>query len=173
LGKTVALRPGAAESVGAVALKGGLNKEKVIQQKHAQAMEHPEEITAAADEFFKMLRGADYAAFLKPNADWRRFPLVNFYQTHHWFDAMVTWMSRTFQTNPIVQVELGQVLPSPKKLNNVEGLPAVPYRVTLKDGTVLEGTLPFEYNFDGNKGHWHGLEGVDWHLQYPKGLPPR
>ena len=173
LGKAIELRPASAETVGNIVLKDGLNKARVIEQKHARANDQTQEITLAAEEFFKKLRTADYDYFLKPGADWQRFPLFNFYQTHHWFDVMVTWMSRTFKTNPIVNVELGQVFPTPKKFNGVEGLPTVPYKVTLKDGTLLEGNLPFEYNFDGNKGHWHGLEGVDWHLQYPKGLPAR
>ncbi len=173
LGKSLELRPAAAETLGNIVLKNGLNKAKVIRQKHAQAMEQTEEITFAAEAFFKKIQNADYDYFLQPNANWQRFPLVNFYQTHHWFDVMVTWMSRTFKTNPIVTVELGQVFPNPKKLNGVEGLPTVPYKVTLKDGTLLQGDLPFEYNFDGNQGHWHGLEGVDWHLQYPNGLPGR
>jgi len=35
----------------------------------------------------------------------------------------------------------------------------------LQDGTVLDGDLPFEYNFDDDEGRWYGIHGIDWHLR--------
>jgi hypothetical protein len=128
-------------------------------------LQQPQEITQAAQELFRKIRSADYDYFLKQPAEWRRFPIVGYYQTYKWFDELVQWMSKTFKANPITNVEVGQVFANPEKLNGHDGLPAVPYRLTLKDETVLEGNLPFEYNFDGNQGHWHGLHGIDWHLR--------
>ncbi|HWH71895.1 MAG TPA: carboxypeptidase-like regulatory domain-containing protein [Candidatus Sulfotelmatobacter sp.] len=165
LGKAVEVRPGQTEDLGTIVLTNGLDKAKVIREKQAHALEQPQEVTQAAQELFARIRQADYDYFLKPGADWQRFPIVGSYQTHQWFDTLVTWMSTTFKTNPIVTVELGQVFANPKAFNRQTGLPTVPYKLTLQNGRVLEGNLPFEYNFDGAKGHWHGLEGIDWHLQ--------
>lgn len=165
LGRAVEVRPGQLEDLGEITLKNGSNKSSIIWEKHARALDQPHEITQAANELFEKIRTADYDYFLKPRANWQRFPIVGFYQTHHGFDNLVVWMSTTFKTNPIVKVELGKVVASPKEVNGQKGLPTVPYRLTLKDGSLLQGNLPFEYNFDGNKGHWHGLEGIDWHLQ--------
>ena len=64
---------------------------------------------------------------------------------------------RNFSKNPIISVKLDAVFLD--KSNR----PAVPYKLTLKDGTILEGILPFGYNVR-NKG-WYGIEGIDWHLQ--------
>ena len=73
-------------------------------------------------------------------------------------------MSHTFKTNPIAKVELGQVFANAKKINGQKGLPTVPYKLLLQDGTALEGALPFEYNFDNGQGQWFGIQGIDWHL---------
>ena len=165
LGKAIEARPGQAEDLGNVVLKAGLKKAKVIRDNYARALQQPQEITQAAQEFFKKIRTADYDYFLKDPADWQRFPIFGYYQTYKWYDELVQWMSRTFRTNPITSVQLGQVFASPKKVNGHDGLPTVPYRLTLKDGTLLEGDLPFEYNFDGRQGRWYGVEGIDWHLR--------
>ncbi len=165
LGRAFEIRPGQVESLGDIALKTGLNTASIIREKHAHALDQPQEITQAASDLFDKIRKADYDYFLKPRANWQRFPIVGFYQTHQWFDNLVVWMSASFKTNPIANVELGKVFACPKEFNGQKGLPSVPYRLTLKDGSTLQGDLPFEYNFDGNKGHWHGLEGIDWHLQ--------
>ncbi|OHB67956.1 MAG: hypothetical protein A2Y76_01175 [Planctomycetes bacterium RBG_13_60_9] len=44
------------------------------------------------------------------------------------------------------------------------GWPTVPYKLTLKDGTTLAGNLPFNYDINQGRGHWQGMEGLDWHL---------
>ncbi|HUW19580.1 MAG TPA: hypothetical protein VMW16_09780 [Sedimentisphaerales bacterium] len=159
------LGPGQTRDLGDVTLEHGLDKEKMIRQKHTHAMEHPDEIVQAAEQLFAKIRNADYDYFLKENADWRDFPIVGYYQTHHWFDVLVKWISKTFKENPIVAVELGKVFENPEAINDKKGLPTVPYKLTLKDGTVLQGNLPFEFNFDGDIPHWHGIHGIDWHLQ--------
>ena len=74
-------------------------------------------------------------------------------------------LTTTFSTNPIVNIELGQPFANPTKLNGQKALPTVPYKLTLKDGAVLQGNLPFQYEFDNQTSHWFGLHGIDWHLQ--------
>jgi len=159
------LKPGERKNLGKMTLTSGLDMEKTISEKHAGAMEHPEEIVEAAEQLFEKIRNADYEYFLKKDVHWSNFPIVGYYQTHHWFDVLVKWICTTFKDNPIVQVELGEVFKNPEMLNQNTGLPTVPYKLTLKDGTVLGGNLPFEYNFDGGKGHWHGIHGIDWHIK--------
>jgi protocatechuate 3,4-dioxygenase beta subunit len=159
------LKPGERKNLGKMTLRNGLDMEKTISEKHAGAMEHPEEIVEAAEQLFEKIRNADYEHFLKKDVHWSSFPIVGYYQTHHWFDVLVKWICTTFKDNPIVRVELGEVFKNPEVINQKTGLPTVPYKLTLKDGTVLEGNLPFEYNFDGGKGHWHGIQGIDWHIK--------
>lgn len=165
LGESFELKPGETKELGGIILKNGLDMEKTISEKHAGAMEHPEEIVEATEQLFEKIRNADYEHFLKKDVHWNSFPIVGYYQTHHWFDHLVKWICTTFQDNPIIQVELGEVFENPEIINKKKELPTIPYKLTLKDGTVLEGNLPFEYNFDGGKGHWHGIQGIDWHLK--------
>jgi protocatechuate 3,4-dioxygenase beta subunit len=165
IGQPFELKPGETKDLSVIILKEGLDKEETVRQKHAHAMEHPEEIVQAAEQLFEKIRNADYDRFLKKNSNWRDFPIVGFYQTHHWFDVLVKWLCETFRENPIVAVELGEVFKNPDVINDKKELPTVPYKVTLKDGTVLQGSLPFEFNFDGDTPHWHGIHGIDWHLQ--------
>jgi len=165
LGDPVELVPGDSRNVGDLTLADGLDMDKTIERKHAQAMEHPDEVREAARQLFDKIRQANYQRFLGKGVSWQQFPIVGCYMTHHWFDVLVKWMCETFQDNPIVQVELGEVFANTHEVHGYTGLPTVPYNVTLRDGTVLEGCLPFEYNFDGDVGHWHGLQGIDWHLE--------
>jgi len=165
LGGPFELKPGERKNLGKIILTSGLDMEKTISAKEAGAMEHPEEIVEAAELLFEKIRNADYEHFLKKGVNWSSFPIVGYYQTHHWFDVLVEWICTTFKDNPIVQVEFGEVFENPEVINQKTGLPTVPYKLTLKDGTILEGNLPFEYNFDGGKGHWHGIQGIDWHIK--------
>jgi protocatechuate 3,4-dioxygenase beta subunit len=165
LGESFEIKPGSGRDLGRIILGNGLDMEKTIRDKHAGAMEHPKEIVQAAEQFFEKIRNADYEHFLEKGAHWSSFPIVGYYQTHHWFDVLVKWICTTFKDNPIVQVELGEVFKNPEVINQKTGLPTIPYKLTLKDGSVLEGNLPFEYNFDGGKGHWHGIHGIDWHIK--------
>ena len=165
VGGSFELKPGERKDLGEIILKNGLDKPKTISEKHAGAMKHPEEIIQAAEQLFEKIQNADYEHFLKKGVHWSSFPIVGYYQTHHWFDVLVKWICTTFKDNPIVKVELGEVYKNPKVFNEKNELPTIPYKLTLKDGTVLEGNLPFEYNFDGGKGHWHGIQGIDWHIK--------
>ncbi|MBN2132007.1 MAG: carboxypeptidase regulatory-like domain-containing protein [Sedimentisphaerales bacterium] len=165
LGDPVELTPGDSRSVGDLTLADGLDTDKTIKRKHAHAMEHADEVREAAEQLFDKIRAADYERFRGEEASWPQFPIVGYYMTHHYFDVLVQWMCETFQGNPIVRVELGAVFANEHEVHGYTGLPTVPYKVVLKDGTVLEGCLPFEYNFDGDVGHWHGLQGIDWHLE--------
>jgi len=134
--------------------------EKEIQARHVStAMQHPDQIKTAAQRLFEAIRSADYQRHAS-GADWRHFlPQGIDYAIHHHGDSWVRWICRTFKDNPIRTVDLGEVF------KNDEGLPTVPYKVTLMDGRVLEGNLPFTYL--AREGCWMGVEGLDWHLQYP------
>jgi len=165
LGGPAELTPGACKDVDDLTLADGLDMDETIERKHAQAMDQPEEVREAAQQLFDKIRRADYERFLGNGASWQQFPIVGYYMTHHWFDVLVKWMCETFRNNPLVRVELGAVFANEYEVHGYKGLPTVPYKVTLRDGTVLEGCLPFEYNFDGDVGHWHGLQGIDWHLE--------
>jgi hypothetical protein len=165
VGGSFELKPGERKYLDEIILKNGLDKPKTISEKHAGAMEHPEEIVEAAEQFFEKIQSADYEHYLKKNVSWNSFPIVGYYQTHHRFDHLVKWICTAFKDNPIIQVELGEVFKNSEVINQKEELPTIPYKLTLRDGTVLEGNLPFEYNFDGGEGHWHGIHGIDWHLE--------
>jgi len=158
LGKAIEARPGQAEDLGNVVLKARSQKAKVIRDKYARALQQPQEITQAAQEFSRRFAPPITTTSSKTprigNAS--RYSVI--IRPYKWYDELVQWMSRTFRTNPITSVQLGQVFASPKKVNGHDGLPTVPYRLTLKDGTLLEGDLPFEYNFDGRQGRWYGLK---------------
>ena len=79
------------------------------------------------------------------------------YQTYENYPKHRKWIKDTFTKNPIIAVKLDTVFLD--KSNR----PAVPYKLTLKDGTILEGVLPFQY--DPKNKSWFGTEGIDWHLQ--------
>jgi len=151
--------------LGVVSLTGGIDKEKVLRDKRTHALENPEEITEAAQRLFDGIRDADYDQILKSyvNGRWKKdgykkFPPLNYTVYTNW-PGFALWCCRTFKENPIVEIELGDVF------LNRNNLPTVPYKLTLQDGIVLSGNLPFEYNFDGGEGHWHGIQGIDWHLK--------
>jgi hypothetical protein len=165
LGQPVEIKPGETKNFRDIILKQGLNKEEIISEKHAHALEHPEQITQAARRLFERIRDTDYDHFLTDNANWHDFPTAGFYMANRWHDLLVKWMCKTFKDNPIVSIELGEVFAGDKVIKGSKGWPTVAYKLTLKDGSVLEGDLAFEFNFDGDVPHWHGMEGIDWHLQ--------
>ncbi len=161
--------------------RGGRDWKKAIQdEKITYAMEHPEEVVQAAEELFAKIRNADYAytlGYLSENGrwkedGWKKFPAHNYYMVSSNWAGWAEWICKTFIDNPIVSVKVGNMFPGKEVIIGRKGWPTVPYKLTLKDGSVLEGNLPFEYNFDGGKGHWHGMEGLDWHKRYKSGLSP-
>ena len=151
--------------LGVVSLTGGTDKEKVLRDKRAHALENPEEIIEAAQLLFDSIRDADYDQILNSYVNgrwkkdgWKKFPPLH-YQVYTNWPGFALWCCRTFKENPIIDIELGDVF------LNKNNRPTVPYKLTLQDGTVLDGNLPFEYNFGGDQGHWHGIQGIDWHLR--------
>lgn len=115
---------------------------------------NPEPIVKIANAIFDAIRKADYDRWLNGEG-WQSFPLVRYYQTNQWYDALVPWICKTFKADPIRDVALGQVF------KNEDGLPAIPYKLTLTSGKVMEGTLPFNLN---QNGEWYARWGLDWHL---------
>ncbi len=163
------LKPGQDRDAGTITLKAGLNKKQIVQDHNSHGMEYAQEVRAAAQSLFEKIKTADYEHYLKPGVHWSEFPIVGYYQTDHWFDVLVRWMCATFKDNPIVDVRLGQTFLNPAEINGKKDLPTVPYELTLKNGRKLKGNLPFEYTFDGGEPHWHGLHGIDWHLNEANG----
>jgi protocatechuate 3,4-dioxygenase beta subunit len=167
-GQTFELKPGATKDLGRLALRNGLDKEAVVREKNAHAMDYATEVHQAAEQLFEKIRTADYQHFLQKGVPWNDFPIVGYYMTDHWFDVLVEWICTTFSKNPIVKVELGEVFINPEDVYGKKNLPTVPYKLTLQDGTRLEGNLPFSFDFDNDMPHWHGLGGIDWHLGRPE-----
>jgi beta-lactamase regulating signal transducer with metallopeptidase domain len=124
----------------------------------AQAMKRPAQFTGMARKLFESIRTADYARYLgsDPHA-WDGFPAD--YRVDTDYPGWVKWMCTTFSKNPIVDVQLGTVF------KNAEGRPTVPYRLTLKDGRVLAGSLPFYVDVSRENTTWQAGTGLDWHLQ--------
>jgi len=162
------LKPGAAQDLGGIALKNGLDKEAVAREKNAHALEYAAEVRLAAEQLFEKIRTANYARYLPKDAPWGDFPIVGYYRTDHRFDTLIQWICTTFSKNPIVKVELGTVFLNTSAVFGKRNLPTVPYHLTLQNGTGLEGNLPFEFTLDGPTPHWHGLGGIDWHLSNPR-----
>lgn len=86
-----------------------------------------------------------------------RRPDVGLYWVENDRPEWTQWVCRHFRTNPIVQVELGGVA------FQASGRREIPYKMSLKNHTALEGVLPFEWR--PNSGQWEGIGGLDWHLQ--------
>lgn len=133
-------------------------EEEIRKKKHEFALEHTEVIKTAAKELFDAIRNADYEHHYH-GSNWRSFlPEAIDYQVHHHFDSWVRWVCKTFKDNPIKSVEIGAVF------KGKDGLPAVSYKVSLRDGRELKGVLPFRYM--PRQKYWMGIQGIDWHLQY-------
>lgn len=123
--------------------KGGRDwKQAIKDEKVRQALKQPEIIEKVAKDFFNKLRQVP--------------PIVGPYQTYTNYPKHRKWIKETFSKNPIVSVNLGAAFLD--KSNR----PAVPYKLILKDGAILEGVLPFQY--DAKNKRWYGIEGIDWHL---------
>jgi hypothetical protein len=153
-------------------------QEEMAKPEYPRAFGHPEIIREAADKLFAAIRSADY----DNPGDWREFPPGQPYRVRTNYPRWVAWVCQNFGKNPIQSVELGDVLRSDGRLafkvtrpngSVREGeparadsdRPAVPYTLTLQDGTMLEGVLPFYYN--ARSGSWSGDRGLDWHMVEP------
>jgi len=140
-------------------------EEEIRKEKHELAFEKSEVIKTAANQLFDSIRNVDYKQH-SGGRNWRHFlPEALDYEVHHDFPYWVQWVCKTFTGNPIQSVELGEV----SKGQN--GLPAVSYKVSLRDGRELKGVLPFRYM--PREGYWMGIQGIDWHLQYPDATKPK
>lgn len=128
------------------------------QEAIARAMDRPEQFISTAHKLFQDIRGADYQYFLtstKPDVS-EEFPADYCAETA--FDRWVNWVCTTFSTNPITDVQLG------KAFRGQDGLPVVPYTLTLKDGGTLSGELPFHCSVEDGRIVWQATTGLDWHL---------
>ena len=148
------------------AWKYGDDWENEIQKKkHKDAFKNPDVIKTAAKKLFDAIRNADYKRHYD-GRNWQNFlPQSTDYQVHHHFPSWVQWVCKTFKNNPIEFVGLGEVS------KGQYGLPAISYKLNLRDGRELEGTLPLRYMPRQNV--WMGVQGIDWHLQYPEATKPK
>lgn len=137
-----------------------------LREAYREAMEQPESILRMATLLFKRLRSADYDYYLNTTDRemWKEF-LYPGYTVERDRPGWMNWVCTTFRENPIAEVELGEAL------LGEYGRPTVPYRLTLEDGSVLDGGLAFMYVPDTNDGcrtgNWSAMEGLDWHLRDP------
>jgi beta-lactamase regulating signal transducer with metallopeptidase domain len=145
-------------------------REIIREEKIKGAIKHPEEIVQTAQKLFQDIRDAEYEHVLSYYSDgkwredgWKKFELN--YTVYTDWPNFALWACRTFKNNPIVSVKLGKVFISDKEIWDKTGYPSVHYKLTLQDGSILEGDLPFEYSFKEDEGHWHPIHGIDWHLQ--------
>ncbi len=138
-------------------------KKQMVLPKLQNWQQHQKPIRKDALRLFEAIRHADYAypdhfrPFLGSNAE---------YQPKKEYNAWMTWVSQHFRTNPVVAVDLGKVA------LNTNGLPALPYKLRLRNDEQLEGVLPMNWNPGSQQ--WYGVGGLDWHLpqESPKQAPP-
>jgi hypothetical protein len=144
----------------------------ITQQKQEQALQDPAIIKQVASDFFEGISSWVYDS--KDASDTRGLPPYGVQTAHN---EWRTWIRENFRDNPIVSIELGEVykhsgaiaykMIQPSGAVNEgqfagSGGPAVPYKLTLRNGTVLEGSLPFVYSPFTQR--WQGQYGLDWHL---------
>lgn len=152
-------------------------RQQLREEKLKEALEHPEIITKAAQQLFDKIKNAKYKRILKyynynkgkwKRDGWKKFPTWNYYRVARNYPGFAHWMCEMLKDNPIASVELGEVFVIEKAKMPYAKVdrPAVPYKVTLKDGTLLQGRVPFEYTTQYPVApHWHAIGGIDWHLQ--------
>jgi prepilin-type processing-associated H-X9-DG protein len=148
-----------------------MERQSSVPEAMRDPLAHADEIKAAAAQLFERLRTADYADILLHYRDgkfdsegWKKFPTHGLYMVHTDYPSFALWCCTHFKDNPIVQVRLGEVFIGNALVIGKTGWPTVPYKLTLKDGVTLAGDLPFDYIISQGQGHWHGMEGIDWHL---------
>ena len=149
------------------------HRDSIQKRMITSARANPQEVQTAARVLFEAIRTADYNRDWKHGNKWNRFlPNTCAYMASSGFDVWVFWICDNFKNNPIQDVEVGEVAwrKSPNPMYGSE-VAVVGYKLTLKDGTVLEGKLPFFYSPED--GVWNGMEGLDWHIKYPSGLPAK
>jgi peroxiredoxin/outer membrane lipoprotein-sorting protein len=128
----------------------------------AKVAKSADAVSAAAKRLFQAIRDADYNKDWSKPKDWKQFPAKDVsYDVNRGYPAWVKWVCNKFKADPIVDVQLGKVFA------DSEGRPAVHFRLTLKDGEILQGDLPFiRNNRSGHEyGNLTGIDALDWHLQ--------
>ena len=150
---------------------GRIERETTVPEALRDPLRHAGEIKEAAAHLFERLRTADYADILSHYRDgkwdpegWKKFPTQGLYMVHTDYPSFALWCCTHFKDNPIIDVQLGDVFIGDALVIGKTGWPTVPYKLTLKDGSILAGNLPFNYDLNQGSGHWHGMEGIDWHL---------
>lgn len=133
---------------------GGDWEKQVIAAKLRNWTNETNAIRQAAQRLFDAIHRADYD---RPG-DWSTFPSPDVdYTVRRDYPGWMRWICEHFRTNPIVSVDLGEVFQDEK------GRPTVPYKLTQKDGTRLQGNLPFKWNAYAQM--WGGVHGLDWHRE--------
>ncbi len=162
LGEAVEIEPGAVKAFGEISLAGGIDKAVAIEQLFDQVVAEPTELLAAARRLLEAVRDADYTA----SDAWRDF-IDPEYCVYTNYPAWVRWVCANLKANPIETIELGDVSRGATEGHwaGHQNIPAVPYKLTLRDGKVLQGVLQFDYNLDEE--YWMGMYGLDWHLDNP------
>ena len=142
---------------------------KVLRaRQHQMALGEPDRVKAAAQALFDTLRSMDHNVIDGVSERHR-----SLYDPYRGYDEWVGWILRTFAANPVASVTLGTVfvyesghpMVEPHRYNpDFSGYPTVPYELSLRDGTVLAGYLPFEYQVQSQT--WLGKYGLDWHWEH-------
>jgi len=125
---------------------------KLREAKHRNALADAPAIKQAAERLIEAIRKADY----EHPGDWESFPAPDVdYTVQSDYLGWMRWVCQHFATNRIVEVELGDVS------LNAKQLPGLDYKLTLRNGQVLEGNLKIRWNARAQC--WGGVEGLDWH----------
>lgn len=158
--------PWSAMALGPVdAWKYGSEWEKELrQQAFDRAREHPEVVMQAARKLLEDIRTADYEKYTRESGSWEEFPIPGRYMTYTDWPSLVKWICTHLRKNPIQKIEVG------KAFAGKETPFTCHYKLTLKNGSVLENDLPMDY--DVKEQTWFGKYGLDWHRKYKSG-PPR
>ncbi len=152
---------GEPQAIAALQKTGGELAEAVRRDASAKVAKSASDVAAAAQRLFEAIRAADYGHEWLGTADWKHFPAKEAgYDPDHNRLGWVRWMCAKFKANPVTDVRLGKVFANPG------GLPTVHFELKLKDGEVLQGDLPFQWN--SAKKQWVGQAGLDWHLRKAK-----
>ncbi|UCD50362.1 MAG: hypothetical protein JSW27_22900 [Phycisphaerales bacterium] len=163
------IEPAQTLELGPIPLAGGVHRATALERFFDQIVQDPTELRAAAMQLLEAVRTADYT-----NVDqWDRSPgawkdfIDPEYCVYTNYPAWVEWVCTHFKANPIETIELGKVSRSAREghWEHHHNVPAIEYRLTLRDGTALQGTLLFDYNPDQR--YWMGMYGLDWHLNNP------
>jgi peroxiredoxin len=145
---------------GALQNVGGELGASVQRHIDARVAKSAGEVSAAAQRFFQALGDANYDKDWSKPKNWSQFPAKDVdYCVARGFPGWVKWVCHKFKANPIVDVQLGKVFA------DSEGRPTVHFRLTLKDGEVLQGDLPFVFSYSLGRRSWTGYEALDWHLK--------